>query len=184
MGDFRKIGGKRFSSKREGGYNDRGPARPTFAGKNWRAEGDRDRNPVASYRATCAKCGSPCEVPFRPISGRPIYCHNCFQAQKDGGDSRGGDRFPRRDYNINKTFDKSDFRNNAAGGNSSGLKEQMEMLNVKMDRLIKAVEAMTDIKPMAPEEETRGEAIAAPIAEVRKIRKPAKKVYKKNVRPF
>ena len=31
------------------------------------------------HAAICADCGAQCEVPFRPIGGKPIYCKNCFR---------------------------------------------------------------------------------------------------------
>lgn len=34
------------------------------------------------YAATCAKCGKPCEVPFQPTEGRPVYCADCFRAMR------------------------------------------------------------------------------------------------------
>ena len=41
------------------------------------------------YPAVCAKCGSQCEVPFKPRpeseGGRPVLCLNCFKADKEGG---------------------------------------------------------------------------------------------------
>jgi len=34
--------------------------------------------PREMHQAKCADCGSDCEVPFKPIEGRPVYCRNCF----------------------------------------------------------------------------------------------------------
>lgn len=31
-------------------------------------------------RVTCAVCGDPTTVPFRPRQGRPVLCRGCFQA--------------------------------------------------------------------------------------------------------
>ncbi len=31
------------------------------------------------YDATCATCGTPTQVPFRPVEGRPVYCREHFQ---------------------------------------------------------------------------------------------------------
>ena len=28
--------------------------------------------------AVCSDCGQPCQVPFKPTEGRPVYCRNCF----------------------------------------------------------------------------------------------------------
>ena len=51
---------------------DRGFSRGGFAG-------DRDSGRrVEMHKAVCSKCGNDCEVPFRPTSGKPVYCSNCF----------------------------------------------------------------------------------------------------------
>lgn len=34
------------------------------------------------YNATCAECGAPTQVPFKPMNGRPIYCSECFSKHK------------------------------------------------------------------------------------------------------
>jgi CxxC-x17-CxxC domain-containing protein len=66
------------------------------ARKNQRGgpEAPRDREPRggAMYPAVCSDCGAETQVPFRPTSGRPIYCRDCFQARQGGGapDRRGG----------------------------------------------------------------------------------------------
>ncbi len=41
--------------------------------------------PRQMFPATCATCGQPTEVPFKPSGNRPVYCRDCFQAQKAGG---------------------------------------------------------------------------------------------------
>jgi CxxC-x17-CxxC domain-containing protein len=33
-------------------------------------------------KVTCASCGKETEVPFRPSGDRPVYCRDCFSAQK------------------------------------------------------------------------------------------------------
>ncbi len=30
------------------------------------------------YSATCAKCGTECQVPFEPREDRPVYCSACY----------------------------------------------------------------------------------------------------------
>lgn len=30
------------------------------------------------YPAVCAECGVETEVPFKPVSNRPVYCRECF----------------------------------------------------------------------------------------------------------
>jgi len=31
------------------------------------------------HDAVCADCGKKCEVPFKPIEGRPVYCRDCYR---------------------------------------------------------------------------------------------------------
>lgn len=31
------------------------------------------------YDATCANCGYPTKVPFKPTDGRPVYCRSCMR---------------------------------------------------------------------------------------------------------
>lgn len=37
------------------------------------------------FDATCAACGAPARVPFRPSSGRPVYCRDCYANRSSGG---------------------------------------------------------------------------------------------------
>jgi CxxC-x17-CxxC domain-containing protein len=62
-------------------------------------QGNRSDNRM--YDAVCDACGKDCKVPFKPTSGKPIYCSECFEKQGGGNKSsgrsynRGGGR---RDY--------------------------------------------------------------------------------------
>jgi CxxC-x17-CxxC domain-containing protein len=47
------------------------------------------------YETTCATCGRPTSVPFVPREDRPVYCSDCFQAQRA---SRGPRREDSRSY--------------------------------------------------------------------------------------
>jgi len=40
------------------------------------------RGPREYFNTTCAKCGKEAKVPFRPSDDRPVYCSECFAAQK------------------------------------------------------------------------------------------------------
>ncbi len=43
------------------------------------------------YPAVCAQCGKETEVPFQPRGDRPVYCSDCYNAQRAGsGRSSGG----------------------------------------------------------------------------------------------
>ncbi len=36
----------------------------------------------------CSSCGQQTTVPFEPRGDRPVYCRDCYQAQKGGGRGR------------------------------------------------------------------------------------------------
>lgn len=46
------------------------------------------RGPAEMHKAVCDSCGNQCEVPFRPTSGKPIFCSNCFEKNRGSSDSR------------------------------------------------------------------------------------------------
>ena len=124
MGNFNRGGGGGFGGGRGGGGGFRGgrdSGRPNF-----RRE---DRGPVSMTKVTCDECKKPCEVPFRPTAGKPVYCSDCFRSM--GGGSQ--DRAPRRDFGDRPQAPRPSFSNNE-GGNDT--KKQLELLNTKMDKLI------------------------------------------------
>lgn len=138
MANYNKErGGSRFGGNHSG--------RPAFK-KSWGGGGGgrSGDGPVTLHKATCAECGKVCEVPFRPVSGRPVYCKDCFD--KKGGNTgrdRGGDRFP-RDFDSRASI-KPHFENNRSG---DVVTEQLKAVNVKLERLIQAVEALALKKPI------------------------------------
>ena len=44
--------------------------------------GSRDRGPREMFTATCSNCGKDAQVPFRPTSGKPVYCSDCFRSMR------------------------------------------------------------------------------------------------------
>jgi CxxC-x17-CxxC domain-containing protein len=57
-----------YSSGGSGGYSGGG--------------GYRDRGPREMFAATCSNCGREAQVPFRPTSGKPVYCSDCFRSMR------------------------------------------------------------------------------------------------------
>jgi len=47
----------------------------------------RDRRDIKMTKAICSSCGNECELPFKPISSKPVYCSDCFE--KKGKTSSG-----------------------------------------------------------------------------------------------
>ena len=47
------------------------------------AEGATENaSPRQMYPAVCAQCGKECQVPFQPRQGKPVYCSECYSANK------------------------------------------------------------------------------------------------------
>lgn len=44
--------------------------------------GGYDRAPREMFTATCSNCGRDAQVPFRPTSGKPVYCSDCFRTMR------------------------------------------------------------------------------------------------------
>ena len=44
--------------------------------------GERERGPREMFAATCSNCGKEAMVPFRPTSGKPVYCSDCFRSMR------------------------------------------------------------------------------------------------------
>lgn len=46
----------------------------------------------ALHPAVCSGCGKETQVPFRPTTGKPVYCRDCFQKRGSGGGGRPAGR--------------------------------------------------------------------------------------------
>ncbi len=44
--------------------------------------GYSSRGPREMFTATCSSCGKDAQVPFRPTSGKPVYCSDCFALRR------------------------------------------------------------------------------------------------------
>ena len=98
------------------------PAR--FAKKSFGAR--RATDSTERFQATCSECHKICEVPFRPNGKKPVYCRDCFK-KHEGAAPRGAHGAFRRDY--------------GAPAPSADFAKQLDQLNAKLDRLIRAVES-------------------------------------------
>ena len=120
MGSFRRDnnGGSRFGGDRGGGRS--------FGGGGGRGFGRGDDRPREMFKTVCSNCGKDCEVPFRPTTGKPVYCSDCFE--KVGGRSSDGGRSER------PIFDRPQ------APRSDSNKLQLDALNAKLDRILKLLE--------------------------------------------
>lgn len=93
------------------------------------------------HRAVCSTCGNDCEVPFRPTSGKPVYCNKCFKSVRNSE----GDRYEERNsYQKNTDYSKHD-NERRSGSMDEQLKRQFETLNWKLDKILKI---LTPVVPL------------------------------------
>ncbi|MFW5846850.1 MAG: CxxC-x17-CxxC domain-containing protein [Nanoarchaeota archaeon] len=69
---------KKSSPRRNNFGGNRGNNRGRFGGGNRRFGNNRNNRDREMHKATCADCGKECEVPFKPTSGKPVYCRDCY----------------------------------------------------------------------------------------------------------
>ncbi len=43
---------------------------------------DRPPRERRMYKVICAECKKECEVPFKPVEGRAVYCKTCYSARR------------------------------------------------------------------------------------------------------
>jgi CxxC-x17-CxxC domain-containing protein len=138
MGNFNREDKGSFRSggrngEREGGRSG-GFQKRSFGGS------DRGNKEQMMHQAVCSECHKKCEVPFRPTTGKPVYCKDCFGNKgnrNEGGRNENSysktecDRVPAKIHYENK------------GGSDEGVKRQLTEVSIKLDRLIKAMESFT-----------------------------------------
>ena len=54
--------------------------------------GGNTRREREMFPAVCAQCGKSTTVPFQPRNDRPVYCSECFSAQRQSSGSSYGNR--------------------------------------------------------------------------------------------
>ncbi len=189
MGNFDKgrssgksFGGKpSFGGSRGGksfGGGDRG-GRPSFGGRDG---GRREERSTESFKAVCDSCHKSCEVPFRPTTGKPVYCNDCFAKNRDfdnrpsfGGrdGDRGGDRgsfSPRNDRGAQRRDDRPAFSSAPKADGSEVLKKQMDALNVKFDTIMRDFSELKNA--------VRNVAVAGAPVVAKEIKKDVQKIQK------
>ncbi|MFH1744590.1 MAG: CxxC-x17-CxxC domain-containing protein [bacterium] len=137
--------------------------------------GERSERP-SMHQAICADCGDKCEVPFRPSGDKPVFCSNCFGKKESSGGGRFERRpSGRQSFGDKKMFqtvcdkchkecevpfrpsgDKPVFCSDCFGKKESSSgdkvvgsdqhKKQFEMLNGKLDDILKILSHKVSIK--------------------------------------
>lgn len=67
----------------KGSFHSSGPSRSSRDSRSDRPS--RDSRPFQQremHKTVCDKCKQPCEVPFKPTKGKPVYCKECYKKLK------------------------------------------------------------------------------------------------------
>lgn len=81
------------------------------ARRNSQSFAPRSRN-MEHYETTCASCGRLTSVPFIPREDRPVYCSDCYQAQRSTRSNRRDDprNYSGSSYGSGRGRDRRDRR--------------------------------------------------------------------------
>ena len=80
-GGYSSGGGGGYSSGGGGGYSSGGGG--GYGGGSRSSGGSYgDRPQREMFDAVCSECGKTAKVPFRPTSGKPVYCTDCFARRR------------------------------------------------------------------------------------------------------
>lgn len=159
-----------------------GGFRGSFKGGGFKSgsfRGGRDSERPEMHEAVCDNCGKNCEVPFKPTSGKPIFCSSCFEKNRGSDRGESGRSFerptnfedrpmfeavcnscgqgckvpfqPRGDKPVycSSCFENKD--NNITRRSEPDYKQQLDVLNTKLDQILKllAPDSIED-KPEKP----------------------------------
>lgn len=74
------------------------------SGRNFTPTSDFSNN-KPKFQAACSKCGKNCEVPFRPMEGKKVFCAECFDKGINAGVKNAG-QFNDQLIALNTKLDK------------------------------------------------------------------------------
>ena len=78
-GGYSSSGGTGFGNRSYGGSSS---GSSSYGGGYGGNGGGGSRGPREMFTATCSNCGKEAQVPFRPTSGKPVYCSDCFALRR------------------------------------------------------------------------------------------------------
>ena len=135
MGNFRSDNRSRgFGGGRSGGFNQGGRSggfggsRGGFGARGRDRDSGFERKSFAKYEVTCAKCGKQTDVPFKPTTGKPVYCRECFGSAGKSSSS----------FSVNSTPVSRNL--NSSGSSNAISQEQFNEINTKLDKILEILE--------------------------------------------
>lgn len=165
MADFRKPHGNnnRFDRRDSG--------RPNFGNRQGGGDRDFDR---PKFKTVCAQCGKNCEVPFRPTGERPVYCNDCFGANKNSGNDFKQSEPSRPSVGA--------FSRETEDRRLDDIKRLLDSVNSKVDSILQTIATAKTKEVMKTPEITQKTQPAAKMLEVnKKPDSPKKAEIKKKV---
>jgi CxxC-x17-CxxC domain-containing protein len=139
-----------------GGYDRRDSGRSSFGGGR---DSGRDNR---MHDATCDDCGDNCKLPFRPSSGKPVYCSQCFENRGNGNGNSGRDS-RRPSFGGRDSRPSRDSRPARDSKPAKNYDRQLEYIEAKLNKILEI---------LAPQEEVVEEK---PVEAKPKKKKAAKK---------
>jgi len=80
----------------------------------FRMDDHRSSRTLEMFDVTCAKCGKATQVPFKPMTSKPVYCRDCFQ---------------KNDSQEPRSFEKKQDTSS----------EELQIINMKLDKIMRAL---------------------------------------------
>ncbi|MEK7524617.1 MAG: CxxC-x17-CxxC domain-containing protein [Patescibacteria group bacterium] len=131
---------------KKGGNSDKKYARKSFGGQS--SFGGRDGPKPTLHQAICSECNKECEVPFKPSGDKPVFCRKCFKNRTDTSPRESnGAPFGRNNPSLaearpgGRDFGERSFSRPPMHAPASISKEQFEILNSKLDKILNVLES-------------------------------------------
>lgn len=114
-----------------------------------RPERGRDFGRPTMHKAICSNCGKECQVPFKPTTGKPIYCSDCFE-KMGGGSGRESHRPRGRNFDRPRFEDRRPQqyspRPERPENSAEQYRSQFEALNRKLDKILKIIDTEAKVE--------------------------------------
>jgi CxxC-x17-CxxC domain-containing protein len=91
------------------------------------------------HKAVCSECGKECEIPFKPMNDKPIYCSDCFGKNNKGkNNSDSTKEFDNLNAKLDliiKFFKISEIKEKSS---NVKVKEESDKIEVKEEEVVKS----------------------------------------------
>ncbi len=98
------------SDERRGSFDERRSSFDSGRGRPFERDSFNDRRGsgrrLEMHDAICARCGRPCQLPFKPTGTKPVYCRDCFGKTDYEEKSSQGELSTEQFITLNRKLDK------------------------------------------------------------------------------